>query len=29
MHMPLRQGYKKGRNYNVENRLSDFSHVET
>jgi hypothetical protein len=29
IHVPLRQGYKRGRSYNIENRLSDFSHVET
>jgi hypothetical protein len=29
MHVPLRQGYRKGRSYNIENRSGDFSHVET
>jgi hypothetical protein len=26
--VPLRQGYKRGRNCNIKNWLGDFSHVE-
>jgi hypothetical protein len=28
MRVPLKQGYKRGRSYNVENWSGDFSHVE-